>query len=161
MPHLDPSPMLSAAGSIVGAGVDLVEVARIRRMLDQWGRRFTHRVFLEAERRYCESRPHPWMHYAARFAVKEAVAKAFGTGISPKLGWQDIEVAADPATRAPSVRFGPKGRILADRRGIARVLISLSHTHDYAVAQAILVEAREAFNPKQTSNIQHPTSNAE
>ena len=147
------------AGAVAGAGIDLVEVARFRRVLEQWRSRLTHRVFLEAERRYCESRPHPWMHYAVRFAVKEAVAKAFGTGISPELGWQDIEVVADPATRAPSVRFSPKGQALADRRGIARVLVSLSHTHDYAVAQAILVEAREAFNPKQTSNAQRRMKN--
>ncbi|MFH1476834.1 MAG: holo-ACP synthase [Verrucomicrobiota bacterium] len=130
----------SGTGSVAGAGIDLVEVARIRQMLDQWRNRFTDRVFLESERRYCESRPQPWMHYAVRFAVKEAVAKAFGTGISPELGWQDIEVTADPATRAPSVRFSPKGQALADRRHIARVLVSLAHTHDYAVAQAILVE---------------------
>ncbi|MDD5678763.1 MAG: holo-ACP synthase [Kiritimatiellae bacterium] len=132
--------MSDGAGAVVGIGIDLVEVARFRQVLEQWQERFTHRVFLEAERRYCESRPHPWMHYAVRFAVKEAVAKAFGTGISPELGWQDIEVVADPATRAPSVRFSPKGKSLVNRRGIGRVLVSLSHTHDYAVAQAILVE---------------------
>ncbi len=130
---------MPGTGSIIGAGIDLVEVARIRQTLEQWRGRFTGRVFLEAERRYCESRPHPWMHYAVRFAVKEAVAKAFGTGISPELGWQDIEVVSDPATRAPAVKFSPKGRIMAGRRGVARVLVSLSHTHDYAVAQAILV----------------------
>jgi holo-[acyl-carrier protein] synthase len=140
MRYVDQETIKSAAGSVVGTGIDLVEVARIRQVLEQWRDRFTHRVFLEAERRYCESRPHPWMHYAVRFAVKEAVAKAFGTGISPELGWQDIKVVADPATRAPSVRFSPKGQALAARRGIARVLISLSHTHNYAVAQAILVE---------------------
>ena len=140
MPRIDQGTITRGAGSVVGTGVDLVEVARIRQVLEQWRGRFTRRVFLEAECRYCESRPHPWMHYAVRFAVKEAVAKAFGTGISPELGWQDIEVVADPATHAPSVRFSPKGRALADRRGIARVLVSLSHTHTYAVAQAILVE---------------------
>ena len=129
------------AGAVAGTGVDLVEVVRFRQVLEQWRDQFTRRVFLEAERRYCESRPHPWMHYAVRFAVKEAVAKAFGTGIGPELGWQDIEVVADPATRAPSVRFSPKGKTLVNRRGIGRVLVSLSHTHDYAVAQAILLEA--------------------
>lgn len=128
------------AGAVIGTGIDLVEVARIHLCLKKWRGRFTRRVFLESERRYCESKPQPWMHYAVRFAVKEAVAKAFGTGISPELDWQDIEVVADPATRAPSVRFSPKGQALAARRGIARVLVSLAHTHDNAVAQAILVE---------------------
>ena len=140
MNRINQGTITRGAGSVVGMGVDLVEVARIRQVLEQWQDRFTRRVFLEAERRYCESRPHPWMHYAVRFAVKEAVAKAFGTGISPELGWQDIEVVANPATRAPSVRFSPKGQALAARRCIARELISLSHTHNYAVAQAILVE---------------------
>jgi len=139
MSRIDQGTITSGALSVVGTGIDLVEVARIRQVLEQWRSRFTRRVFLEAERRYCESRPHPWMHYAVRFAVKEAVAKAFGTGISPELGWQDIEVVADPATRAPSVRFSPKGQALAARRCIARVLVSLAHTHNYAVAQAILV----------------------
>lgn len=140
MKRIDQGTIKSRAGSVAGTGIDLVEVARFRQVLEQWRGRFTHRVFLEAERRYCESRPHPWMHYAVRFAVKEAVAKAFGTGISPELGWQDIEVVADPNTKAPGVRFSTKGQALADRRGIVRVLVSLSHTHNCAVAQAILVE---------------------
>lgn len=127
--------------AVAGAGIDLVEVARFRNVLEQWHDKFTQRVFLKTERTYCESRPHPWMHYAVRFAVKEAVAKAFGTGISPELGWQDIEVIADPVTRAPSVRFSSKGQALVARRRVSRVVISLSHTHDYAVAQAILLEA--------------------
>lgn len=139
MAHIDQAGMDAGALAVVGAGIDLVEVARIRQVLEQWRVRFTCRVFLETERNYCESRPHPWMHYAVRFAVKEAVAKAFGTGISPELGWQDIAVQADRDTRAPFVRFSPKGQSLVARRGIARVLISLSHTHDYAVAQAILI----------------------
>ncbi|MBU1858019.1 MAG: holo-ACP synthase [Verrucomicrobia bacterium] len=142
MNRIDQGTIASGALSVVGTGIDLVEVARFRQVLEQWRERFTRRVFLEAERRYCESRPHPWMHYAVRFAVKEAVAKAFGTGISLELGWQDIEVVADPATRAPSVRFSPKGQALAAQRCITRVLVSLSHTHDYAVAQAILVEGK-------------------
>lgn len=143
---MDQAGMAVDALAVVGAGIDLVEVARIRQMLEHWRTRFTNRVFLEAERSYCESRPRPWMHYAVRFAVKEAVAKAFGTGISPELGWQDIEVLADPVTRAPFVRFSPKVRALVARRGIARVLVSLSHTHDYAVAQAILVGGKKSKN---------------
>lgn len=129
--------------TVVGTGIDLVEGLRFRRVLDQWRERFTRRVFLEQERRYCESRAQPWIHYAVRFAAKEAVAKAFGLGISPELSWHDIEVVADPVTRAPSVRFSAKAQLLAERRGIARVLVSLTHTHDFAVAQAILVGVGE------------------
>lgn len=146
MACIDQAGMDADALAVVGTGIDLVEVARIRQVLEQWRARFTSRVFLDAERSYCDSRPHPWMHYAVRFAVKEAVAKAFGTGISPELGWQDIEVLADPDTRAPFVRFSPKGQALVARRGIARVLVSLSHTHEYAVAQAILVGAKNRQN---------------
>jgi len=153
MPRIDQGTITSGALSVAGTGIDLVEVARIRQVLEQWRDRFTCRVFLESERRYCESRPCPWMHYAVRFAVKEAVAKAFGTGISPELGWQDIEVTADPATRAPSVRFSAKGQSLAERRGIARVLVSLSHTHDYAVAQAILVAGENYKSQVPSSRI--------
>ncbi|MBI2438367.1 MAG: holo-ACP synthase [Lentisphaerae bacterium] len=139
MDRIDQGTITSGAGAVVGAGIDLVEGPRFRQVLEQWRDQFTRRVFLESERRYCESRPRPWIHYAVRFAVKEAVAKAFGLGISPELSWQDIEVIADPATRAPAVRLSPKGQALAARRGVARVLVSLAHTHDYAVAQAILV----------------------
>ena len=144
MHRIDQGTIISGASSVVGIGIDLVEVARFRQMLGKWRERFTGRVFLESERRYCESRPNPGMHYAVRFAVKEAVAKAFGTGISLELGWLDIEVVADPVTRAPSVRFSPKGKALAGRRRIARVLVSLSHTHNYAVAQAILLKAKNS-----------------
>lgn len=141
MKHIDHNPSSNGKGTVAGTGIDLVEVARFRKALEQWRARFTQRVFLDAERAYCESRPHPWMHYAVRFAVKEAVAKAFGTGINSKLSWQDIEVIADPVTHAPSVRFSSKGQKLVAKRRVSRVVISLSHTHEYAVAQAILLEA--------------------
>lgn len=124
---------------VIGTGVDLVENARIRTIIDQWGIRFKSRVFLPPEQAYCDGKASPWLYYAGRFAVKEAVAKGFGTGIGPDLGWLDMEVIKDPLSGAPSIALSPHGRLLADRLKVSRILISLSHTHNFAVAQAILI----------------------
>ena len=107
--------------------------------LERWSRRFKDRVFLPQEQQYCESKPAAARHYAGRFAVKEAVSKAFGTGFGPSIGWLDIEVVRDAASGAPSVRLANKARELAAARGVAAVLVSLSHTRRYAVAQALLI----------------------
>lgn len=126
-------------GCIVGAGIDLVENARIREMLDKWGTRFRDKVFLPEEQAYCESKACPCDHYAGRFAVKEAVSKAFGTGMGPSIGWLDIEVVRNTVTGAPSVRLSEKGRTMADSMEISEVLVSLSHTRTHTVAHALLV----------------------
>lgn len=124
---------------VLGVGVDLVENDRIKESIERWGDRFKERVFCETERGYCEDKAEPWRHYAGRFAVKEAVSKAFGTGIGEHLGWLDIEVLRHPDTGAPSVQLSPRACDLAQQRGGGEVLVSLSHTRRYAVAQAILV----------------------
>lgn len=124
---------------VIGTGVDLVENGRIRQLLEKWGPRFKERVFLPSEQAYCDDKASPWLYYAGRFAVKEAVSKAFGTGIGPFIGWLDIEVVRHPESGAPSVRLGGHGRELAARQGVDRVLISLSHTHHFAVAHALLI----------------------
>jgi holo-[acyl-carrier protein] synthase len=129
---------------IIGTGVDLVENDRLQTLLAKWGSRFKDRVFLPAEQAYCDGKAAPWLYYAGRFAVKESVSKAFGTGIGPSLGWLDIEVIKDAATGAPSVSLSPHGRKLARAQGVERVLISLSHTHHFAVAQAVLTGADPA-----------------
>ena len=126
-------------GCVLGTGIDLVENDRMKETLAEWDGRFRTRVFLEDEQRYCESKAEPWRHYAGRFAVKEAVSKAFGTGVGEHIGWLDIEVLRDPDTGAPEVRLSEKGRNLAASRGVHRVLASLSHTRHYAVAHALLV----------------------
>ena len=124
---------------VIGTGVDLVENARIRKMLERWGSKFKDRVFLASEQEYCDAKASPWLYYAGRFAVKEAVSKAFGTGIGPQMGWLDIEVTKNPDSGAPSVNFSEKTRKLAHSRGNAEVLVSLSHTRNFAIANAILV----------------------
>ncbi len=124
---------------LLGAGIDLVENERVLRMLERWGSRFTDRVFLPQERTYCDSKRMPHIHYAARFAVKEAVAKAFGTGMGPQLGWQDIEVLKDKISGAPSVGMSAAGQRLMDEKGAVSIMISLSHTRQFSVAQALLL----------------------
>ncbi len=126
---------------VIGIGIDLVDTDRFKETLARWDRRFIRRVFLEGEQVYCDASAQPWMHYAARFAVKEAVAKAFATGIGSRLSWLDIEVVRDTASGAPSVTLSAQGRALADSIGVRKVLISISHTHQQAIAQAILTGA--------------------
>jgi holo-[acyl-carrier protein] synthase len=122
--------------SVAGTGVDLIEIARIRRSLHKFGDRFLGRCFCPAEIAYCQSRPDPARHFAARFAAKEAIAKAFGTGIGRQLGWTDLEIGRHPHG-APYVILHHKAIALADARGITRIQISLTHTDTHAAATAV------------------------
>ena len=124
--------------SVIGIGIDLVDIARFKATMDRWDERFIDRIFLEGEQAYCKATSQPWMHFAARFAVKEAVAKAFATGIGSHLSWLDIEVVRDADTGAPSVVLSGRGRVLADGIGVRKIFISISHTGQHAIAQAVL-----------------------
>ena len=124
--------------SVLGSGVDLVENDRMREVVGRWGDKFKEKVFLPGERDYCESKAGSHRHYAGRFAVKEAVAKAFGTGLGPHLGWGDIEVVRDKAG-APVAKLNGRARELARNRGVEKILISLAHMRNYAVAHALLL----------------------
>lgn len=123
---------------LLGIGVDLVETARIDHSLEKFGGRFLHRVFVEGEIEYCQSMKYPARHFAARFAAKEAVSKAFGTGIGKSMGWRDIEVRRHESGEPYIVLHGDAGAF-ARERGVKEVLVSLSHTDDYAVANAAIV----------------------
>lgn len=123
---------------VIGIGVDLVDVERFKAALARWDRRFVDRLFTSGEQAYCDATAQPWIHYAARFAAKEAVSKAFATGIGARLRWLDIDVVRDPVSGAPSVRLTGGGRALAAERGARRVWISLSHTDRQAIAQAMV-----------------------
>lgn len=118
---------------LLGTGVDLVEVERIRRSVEQFGQKFLERVFLPDEIVYCQSMRSCITHYAARFAAKEAVSKAFGTGIGEQINWTDIEVRRK-ASGEPFVVLHGNGKELARRRGVDEILISISHTDHFAVA---------------------------
>jgi holo-[acyl-carrier protein] synthase len=111
----------------------------MRDVLERWEHRFKDKVFLPREQEYCDSRAAPHRHYAGRFAVKEAVSKAFGTGLCPQLGWLDIEVLRNPASGAPSVRLSAKAAVLARTSNAGKIVVSLAHTRNYAVAHALLL----------------------
>jgi holo-[acyl-carrier protein] synthase len=121
---------------IFGIGIDVVEVERIASAIERHGEPFLARIFTAAERAYCDSRKHPAMHYAARFAAKEAVVKALGTGIGASAGLQDLEVTHD-ANGAPKLRLSGAAEAFAMRHGITEIQISLTHARDYAAANAI------------------------
>ena len=127
---------------ILGIGVDLVEVERIDRALAQHGEHFLHRVFTEREIAYCAGMRAPGPHYAARFAAKEAVAKAFGTGIGERLGLVEIEVCREE-NGAPFIRLHGPAAEFARERGVRKIHLSLSHTAGCAVAQVVIEGAPE------------------
>ena len=121
----------------IGTGIDIIEVERIRASHEKFGKRFTSRILLAAEIEYCLRHKDPAPFLAARFAAKEAVSKAFGTGICAKLGWLDIEVAKHDSGE-PYVILHGKGLDLLDERGGDLVHLSISHTAQHATAMAIL-----------------------
>jgi len=122
--------------AVLSVGVDLVEIARLEDVMARRGERFTGRVFTEGERAYCEQRPRPAVHYAGRFAVKEAVLKALRTGWVKGITWQDVEVESGPGG-APSARLSGGALARAQEMGLQQLHISISHTDQYAVATAI------------------------
>jgi holo-[acyl-carrier protein] synthase len=122
---------------ILGIGIDIIEVARIAASYERFGDRFLNRILLPNEIAYCLSHKAPAPFLAARFAAKEAISKAFGTGIGAELGWQDMEVGRKPSGE-PFVIFDEAGQKLLQSRGGRVVLISLSHTQGHAAAVAVL-----------------------
>ena len=126
--------------SVIGIGVDLVECARIQRSIDRFGDRFLHRVFTSGEIEYSMSMKFPARHLAARFAAKEAVSKAFGTGIGRAMGWRNIDIRKK-ASGEPFLVFSGPAQELAAKRGVTSVLITLSHTEHHAMASVVLEAA--------------------
>ena len=122
---------------IVGTGIDIVEVPRIARSIERFGERFLNRIFTEAERRYCESKANRMERFAARFAAKEAGMKAIGTGMRGGVRWQDFEVGREPSGR-PTMLFHGKAAQVAERLGVRRSHLSVSHTEEHAVAYVVL-----------------------
>lgn len=121
---------------VVGVGIDIIEVARIRGAVERFGDRFLKRILRPAEIAYCQAFSDPAPHLAARFAAKEAVSKVFGTGIGASLGWTDMEVA-NHASGQPYLRLHDGGQALLATRGGGRILLSLSHTANYGTAVAV------------------------
>jgi holo-[acyl-carrier protein] synthase len=118
----------------VRVGTDLIEIDRIRRSLERYPG-FRERCFTEAERAYCDSRPNPAQHYAARFAGKEAVGKALGFGVARAFAWREVEIAGRPK---PSVRLS--GRLVgwAERVGAGEIDLSMTHSRGLAAAVCVV-----------------------
>ena len=122
---------------IVGTGVDLAEVPRIRASVERFGARFTGRVFTPAEIAYVERKANRYERYAARFAAKEAGMKAIGTGWRHGVTWQDFEVCNLPSGR-PTLRLHGAAARIGERLGVRRISLSLTHTAELGMAHVIL-----------------------
>ena len=122
---------------IVGTGIDLCEVDRIRSAIERHGERFTHRVFTEREAAYADRKANRYERYAARFAAKEAGMKALGTGWHGGIRWRDLEVT-NLASGRPTLAFHGKAAEFAQRLGVRNISLSLTHTAEQAMALVIL-----------------------
>lgn len=123
--------------SIKGIGTDIVKISRIEELIFRYGDRFLKRLFLPGEIRYCQPKKRPAIHFAARFAAKEAMLKALGTGLSSGISWKDMEVCRQPGA-APEFSFSGRVAELCRKRGVSGTLISLSHEQEFALAFVII-----------------------
>jgi holo-[acyl-carrier protein] synthase len=122
---------------IVGTGVDLAEVPRIRASIERFGARFVDRIFTPAEIAYVERKANRYERYAARFAAKEAGMKAIGTGWKRGVTWQDFEVANLPSGK-PTLRLHGVAAAIAAHLGVRNISLSLTHTAELGMAHVIL-----------------------
>jgi holo-[acyl-carrier protein] synthase len=121
---------------VVGIGIDVVEIARVRRLMERWQERFLRRVFTDEEIAYALRRHDPAEHLAARFAAKEATLKALGTGLSMGVRWREMEVRR-PGGGRPTLALSGRTAALGAARGVRRLHVSLTHDAGLAVAQVL------------------------
>ena len=121
---------------ILGTGIDIVECLRIAQMIERHGELFITRVYTDAEIEYCTARKAATQHYAGRWAAKEAVLKALGTGWRRGIGWRDIEIRND-RKGAPTVQLRGGARDVMESVGIRRMHLSISHCRSFAVAYVL------------------------
>ncbi|MDE3186917.1 MAG: holo-ACP synthase [Acidobacteriota bacterium] len=126
---------------IVGSGIDLIEIARIQQSLDRYGQRFLDRVYTPAEQAFCLRKRKAAESLAARFAAKEAAAKALGTGIARGVNWLEIEVVRERGER-PTLRFYGRAREIAAHLGVEHAALSITHSADLAMASVVLEDGR-------------------
>ncbi len=122
---------------IVGTGIDVTEIERIRTAHSRYGRRFLDRIFTSGEQAYCLAKRNSAESLAARFAAKEAAAKALGTGISRGVTWLEFEVMREPSGR-PTLRLHGRALQIAARLAVDRIALSLTHTDTLAMANVLL-----------------------
>ncbi len=126
---------------IVGSGIDLAEIGRIQTSMDRYGQRFLGRVYTSAEQAYCLRKRKAAESFAARFAAKEAGAKALGTGISFGVSWLEIEVVRESSGR-PTLRFHGRAAQIAALLGVTRAALSITHTAELAMASVVLEDGQ-------------------
>jgi holo-[acyl-carrier protein] synthase len=120
---------------VLGVGIDLTPIQRIAEMLTRWGERFEEKLFTDGERAYCHARARPADHFAARFAAKEAALKALG--VPEGLRWHELEVVSAPGG-APSLALHGEAHRAAERRGVTRLHLSLTHAGGQAAAVVVV-----------------------
>jgi holo-[acyl-carrier protein] synthase len=124
--------------NIIGIGTDIVECLRIAQMIEQHAEQFLQRVYTPHEIEYCSSRKAATQHYAGRWAAKEAVLKAMGTGWARGIRWQDIEIHNEPGGK-PLIRLGGVARDICGQLGVSEMHISISHCRSHATAYALAI----------------------
>ena len=122
---------------IFGIGIDLVEVDRLRSSVKKFGDKFLNRIFTENEIKYCQTKFNSYQHYAVRFAAKEALLKAIGTGLRSGMTWHQIEIVNDTQAKPSIITYGECQKFL-QKLEIKKIELSLSHTKDHGVAVVIL-----------------------
>jgi holo-[acyl-carrier protein] synthase len=132
---------------IVGLGTDIVECVRIRKMIEDHGELFLNRVYTDREIRYCQSRRQAAEHFAGRWAAKEAVLKALGTGWRRGISWRDIEIRNDPSGQ-PKVAVRGEAKEIAKRMRLQNIHITISHCRQFATAYAIAVRQARTIKRK-------------
>jgi holo-[acyl-carrier protein] synthase len=130
---------LPPGGVMISLGCDVIEINRIKGVLERQGERFLDRVFTDEEKTYCMAQAIPELHFAARFAAKEAISKCFTTGIDAHFGWKSASITHGDRSE-PIVVLDEKARLLLQAVGASRVMVSLSHSETVAMAVAALVK---------------------
>ena len=125
------------SGNIIGVGLDIIEVERIDFVLSRWGNKFENRVFTSRELDYCRGKGNYTQRLASRFAAKEAMFKALGTGWQSGVAWKEIEVKNDSLGK-PSITLSGRARAISHELGVRSIFVSMTNTRDYGAAQVIL-----------------------
>jgi holo-[acyl-carrier protein] synthase len=126
---------------LVGTGIDLIEIDRIAESIERYGDRFLRRIYTSGEIAYCQRKKEAAESFAARFAAKEAGAKALGTGIQHGVAWKEIEVRRQPGQR-PTLHFSGRAAEIAIRLGVENISLSLTHNNSVAMASVHLEDGR-------------------
>ncbi len=130
----------SVGGPVIGIGTDIIECVRIAKMIEKHGELFLNRVYTRNEIAYCSCRKSANQHYAGRWAAKEAVLKALGTGWAHGIQWTDVEVVNEIGGR-PYIELDGQAKTISLQQGIHKILISISHCRSYAIAYATAIAA--------------------